>query len=410
MMRKLVLLLICLTGCFPLCAEEITNSLSRMVARAPQATPDAAARLAQVSHCLQGRSFCTVLTWVQAADYYNQAVQTMKQRKAKIQTYQATITPLANALKPSRKTYTPEEEQKALRKLVNHKFIFIGETHFQGVRQGVKRILSTIRTQNPSKRILLASEMAVTYAPTNALPFQKAGTHNEDIRPNNDESRFLLETVQQLNMDLLALDDRWLEQVYAPNGELIYPIKLGNYLIEVGDSNSQAHQIANSRYGYDVSAQPVLTIYALHDFFGGSWWGIEERNRQWTNYLKTIRDNYDIVVVYGGDGHFKTLDNVIASVPQRLGLKNYAHISVSKVPSPAEKAKMEERLRNTGSSPEITTEVNPYISYGKAPSVSALPVSVKRQNASLIRRAEELEKELGFYQDASLNIRIVLPQ
>ncbi len=408
MKKELSILTVCLLA-VNLGAMPLDAPLQRAAAKAQQQA--SLTELAQASRCLRDISACTVLDWPAAARYHSQAIPAVKERQGRIEQYKKLLTKLPT--NTHRHTpYTAENEKKALEKLKNHRFIFIGETHIHGIRPHVARLLKTIRQQNPGKRILLATEMLVTYSPTDELPFQKAGTTHPDIRPQGDDMNWILPLTKELNMDVLALDDRRLEQKYNSTGGFIYPVKLGNFIIDVDSSYREAVQIANSRYGQDISANPILMIYALHDFFGTSWWGVVQRNIQWTSYIKAVQKDYDVIVVYGGSGHLDTLEGV-PSVPQQLGLTDYALITLSKVPTDKERQQLETLVKNRSNGTKTVGEnyKQAFIQQESAPSVMhRYNAQIRKQHAQTISQAVALEKKLGVYNDKSLRLKMVFPQ
>ncbi len=390
-------------------AAELDAPLQRATAKAQQQA--SLTGLAQASRCLRDIKDCTVLDWPAAARYHSQAISSVKERQGLIKQYKQLLNKLPADTRHAT-PYTAENEKKALEKLKNYRFIFIGETHMDGIRPHIARLLQTIRRQNPDKRILLATEMLVTYAPTDGLPFQKARATNPDIRPQSGSMNWILPLTQELNMDVLALDDRWLEQKHNAQGGLVYPIKLGNFVIDVDSSYQEALQIANSRYGHDISANPVAVIYALHDFFGTSWWGVAQRNIQWTSYIKAMQTGYDVIVVYGGSGHFDTLEGV-PSISQQLGLTDYAFIALSKIPSDKERQEMQTTVKNRSNNTQLVGEnyKKAFIQQQSTPSIiHRYTPQVRKQHAATITQLTALEKKLGFYNDKSLRFKIVFPQ
>ncbi len=64
-----------------------------------------------------------------------------------------------------------------------------------------------------------------------------------------------------------------------------------------------------------------FTNQVIVSFFGNtilaSAWGMEQRNRQWAQRIKKVEKNYDIIIVWGGIGHFDAHNHAF-SVPMLL--------------------------------------------------------------------------------------------
>lgn len=363
--------------------------------------------LAQVSRCLQSRTFCTVIDWPTAAKYYADALQQSQQRQGKIQSYQQQRNKLFPPQSNTR-PYTPPNEQAALAKLNDYKFIFIGESHIDGIRPAVIRILKSVRNAHPDKRILLAAEGLIARAPNNIIPLEKFNIPRpQGLVAHIPSIDNVLKAAKNLHMDILALDDKWIEQKYNNQGGLVYPIKVGNFLVDADSYYGEVNQIAARYSGQDVSHNPVLTIYALQQFFLASSWGILQRNTQWKNYIHALQNQYDIIIVYAGKAHLNPFEK-IPSVAQLLNWKNYAFVTIDKVPNAQELEVLKKSYPVYNGNISHWFASKAQITYLPTPSIQGL-LKQKPQVAQIAAPLIALEKELGFYNDNSLQLEIVLP-
>ena len=133
-----------------------------------------------------------------------------------------------------------------------------------------------------------------------------------------------------------------------------------------------------------------------------------QRNTQWKNYIRALQNQYDIIIVYAGKGHLNPFER-IPSVAQLLNWKNYAFVDIDKVPNTQELEVLKKSyplLFNGDISHLFASKAQ--IIYLPTPSIQG---KVK-QNPKVAQTAAPLialEKELGFYNDNSLQLKIVLP-
>ena len=146
-----------------------------------------------------------------------------------------------------------------------------------------------------------------------------------DLQPSSQDQAALFALADELNMDILSLDDKWLEEMHAPNGKLIYPVKVGNFLVEADTNYGEVDQVIARTTS---STNPVMRLLHLRGFFLRSIWGIEQRNAQWARYLKALEANYDAIIVYAGEGHLDPLNEYTPALPQLLELTRYARLFV----------------------------------------------------------------------------------
>ena len=303
----------------------VPTALDRAVLTAPQNNP--LSRLIEIIGCLQQREKCTVLDWPAAARYYNQAQQAHQARKTLLQQYhqQRTALGLTNR-RPAEVPFKEEYIPGAVRQLPNVKFYFIGEVHKPEISALAHQLIRHIHQELPEhSRVLLATEFVLTYAgDEQAMPLRKP-KQITDLQPSSQDQAELFALADELNMDILSLDDKWLEEMHAPNGKLIYPVKVGNFLVEADTNYGEVDQVIARTTS---STNPVMRLLHLRGFFLRSIWGIEQRNAQWARYLKALEANYDAIIVYAGEGHLDPLNEYTPALPQLLELTRYARLFV----------------------------------------------------------------------------------
>ena len=235
--------------------------------------------------------------------------------------------------------------------LRNEKIIYIAEAinhDTKAAPQEVVKILKAVRKINPNAKILLATEFALWYNPIQeildfnntvqendsfafCLWFSQATTEDkkefgltedqikklqEECKPFLDflkqgeelkryasapllksagqKSYFLelesyspvFKTADEQKIDLLALDDYVTHK--TENEDIL--IKVGRYMIKV-PKNVSIPNLGTDR------------VSSIHNFICFSSWGVSERTADWANRIRAVMDNYDIVIVYAGDGH-----------------------------------------------------------------------------------------------------------
>ena len=196
-------------------------------------------------------------------------------------------------------------------KLTKHKkYIYIAETSAHELPSIIKegqRILRQVRQANPGARILLALEMAVLVDQGNPplLPYDAPNASVYIV----DEYAGLADTARRNDIDILALEDHLILSTNTPK---TYLAKVGDYAVRF---NTTANYVKNFVRGYEKEAQqyPALVV---QDLLARSDWGVLQRNKQWVNYIRTVENFYDIIIVYAGDGHLNVEDK--SSVPNLL--------------------------------------------------------------------------------------------
>lgn len=290
-----------------------------------------------------------------------------------------------------------------------YKFIFIGENHLPGIVPAVVRALQTIRNEHPKARILLASEFITTFAPLHAVPFQKAGTQNPHFQQPLANYPLVFQAAEQLNMDVLSLEDTWIEGPINGFARWRYPTKVGNYLVDADENTPQIAPLVQRALQKDPAQGPLDVIGMLHDSLLSTAWGIAQRNAQWTNYIAALQQNYDYVIIYGGKGHFLPTSSTIP-VPQLLGLKQYALINLAKVPTPQEQTWLDQitQQRNP-SAGKVELENTPGIIYQSSRYIQGTQHH-QQQYAAQLRQLQHLETNLGFAGQTPFEVKITLPQ
>ena len=254
--------------------------------------------------------------------------------------------------------------------VAGQKIIYIGEMHnTQNTIPEVVTILQTVRDANPKARILLATEFLVwspnilsTQMPSlmsSYLEYSRllaSGTLSpkakeevqKDLENINDLLRKdrtkintlallkkadkptellfsadyapVLETADRLKIDQLALED------FVFSMEAPYVAKVGGTLVRAEKKDRIPSYDNNS----ETSFFELLAI---------SPWGVRERNREWARRIKAVESLYDVIVVYGGMGHFT--DTYSFDLPPLVGIKDYASISLlSYVPQSEEELQL----------------------------------------------------------------------
>ncbi len=393
-------------------AMDLSTPLLRRWAGHPIKQPAYLAQLIQAASCLyKGRSACQVITWEQAQAFMTQATEQAARRQALIQSYKALRASLPLKSQAKRMDYSLEQEITIFNQAAAYKFIFIGETHLEGIRPAVVRALHTIRKKNPSARILLASEFINTLAPAGALPFQRAGTYNRFFQPPSANYPLVFQAAEKLHMDVLSLDDVWIESPLNGYKEWRFPTKVGNYLVDARADTPQLQELARYVLGPKLSNDPLKIVGTLHDFFFNTSWGIMQRNEQWARYIAALKDSYDIIIVYSGKGHLE-LDAKLKPVPQLLELTQYAYVELAKVPNSQEQAWVNRitKQRNHNST-GVTLEKEASITYWDVPSINyQVSQAEKSQYKQTITQLQNWEAALGFANVNSLEATIVLPQ
>ncbi len=406
-MKKLWALIAIGTLCTQTWAADLSALISHNIAK--QSTSLAVGpldKLLQAAACLyQGRKACQVISWDNAERLIKQTQQKAGQRQALLQQYQN----LHNSLALSQGTQAPyqlEQEKTIFQQAAKTKFIFIGESHLPGVAPAVVRALRTIRQIKPNARILLASEFAVTFAPFQAVPFQKAGTQNRYFKDPQLSYQAVFQAAEQLKMDVLSLDDAWIEAPVNGRKEWGFSAKVGNYLVNANYATAQIQDLGRIAGGIQ-KVDPLQIVGMVHDYFSASPWGWEQRNLQWAKYIAAMQANYDVIIIYGGSSHFEPTTGIVA-VPQLLKLTTYTYIELDKVPTPQEQAQIDQvsRQRNPQAG-KAQLAPRAKIAY-RTP--FAGNVQAKPGQEAAFAQLRNLEKQLGFEGINPYIVQIILPQ
>lgn len=235
--------------------------------------------------------------------------------------------------------------------LRNEKIIYIAEGMNHDTKaapQEVVKILKAVRKINPNAKILLATEFALWYNPIQeildfnntvqendsfafCLWFSQATTEDkkeiglteDKIKKLQEECKPLLDFLKQVEgleryasapllkragqksyfwelesyspvfktadeqkIDLLALDDHVIQE--TENKDIL--IKVGRYMVKVPEDIS-------------IPDLGVGRASSLANFIKISSWGAAERTADWANRIRSVMGNYDIILVYAGNGH-----------------------------------------------------------------------------------------------------------
>lgn len=120
----------------------------------------------------------------------------------------------------------------------------------------------------------------------------------------------------ELNIDQLALDD----EVVGGWGEDL-AVKVGEFVVWSSPTDRIPQWESLAEQSPDKETDRVA---ALSQVTKVSPWGVRERNNDWARRIKILRPFYDIVIVYGGSGHF---DNTkYLDVQTQVGENNFTQI------------------------------------------------------------------------------------
>ena len=215
-------------------------------------------------------------------------------------------------------------------KLAGSKFIILGEGANHGEEIQLEesfRLLESIRKANPQARILLAEEHAETMVSCNQpleskeclwpSPFRAARSQNDNITISH-EYKPVLALLDRLGIDLLALDS-----TYVGGLDYIPTLQVGNKAIPIIISENPLFNDGMTPKILEAYGEKDLD-YALDivlDFILRSPWGVVQRNRQWTRYIRAAEPYYDIIIVWAGTGHTAFGPNTITEEISRWGNK-----------------------------------------------------------------------------------------
>lgn len=263
--------------------------------------------------------------------------------------------------------------------LQNEKLIYIAESNNHDTKsapQEVAKILRAVRKINPTAKILLAAEFARWFFPLNEInllqehleyyssccgyfksltpekkaeycqlqklsieevekhcqefgryleeekeflaPFSSAPLLKKARDPfyfvSNKEYAPVSQTADEQRIDLLALDDHVIET--TQQGDI--GVKVGKFWVEVPKKVS-IPQITSDR---EEDLSNLLKV---------SSWGVFERTRDWAQRIKAVLPEYDVVLVYAGDGHLDF--TYFTDLQPLVGAKPFMNISLSPLES-----------------------------------------------------------------------------
>lgn len=271
-----------------------------------------------------------------------------------------------------------------------HKFIFIAEhiTHNSAAApQEVINILAAARKARPNAKILLAQEFLTWEGEKNTSLLKQAG------HPSNLKSYYpqVSKAADRLGIDQLALDD----SVFAGDEEQrLVSVKVGKYFITVKPSDKLPPlNIESCSWFYSRWA-------ALEQLAGASPFGVLERNRQWAKRIKAVEKNYDLILVYAGNGHMNT--TYFVDLPPLLGTGDYANINLFPFDEHAMEAVKEyEDLDARREEAKITD--GQHISREKQKGYDKLPSETKQ-------KVEEVTKTLPNWENSKLPLWLYITQ
>jgi len=193
------------------------------------------------------------------------------------------------------------------------KYVYIAESGAHNThtmpQEGV-RILKQVRAANPKARILLALEMAMLTEQVRSPLLSFRRTENPDYVYILPEYLALSDTAKSLQIDSLALDDFF---AFKTTPADTYLVKMGAYAVRFNTTDPLIQEFTRE-YGPEYTDDPVGVVY---DVLSRSSWGVQQRNNQWVRYIQAVKDSYDIIIFYAGNGHL--LPSISYSVPNLIG-------------------------------------------------------------------------------------------
>ena len=180
--------------------------------------------------------------------------------------------------------------------LGNEKFLFLGETisGTPSTLQAVQDALHTLREQFPDKHILLATDF-VQNTRLDMPTLRKAGQSSELLQ------RYPLFSIADAeNVDILALDDH------------IFAVEKGTPILKVGPQYIEFYEVAPEKKNELVntiqgkSTEGMNFLLLMEQLMKSSIYGIVKNNIQWTERIRSLRNNYDLIVVYTSTNHLLT--------------------------------------------------------------------------------------------------------
>lgn len=197
-----------------------------------------------------------------------------------------------------------------------HKYIFISEDISHDTKsapQEVINILKAARKARPNAKILLAQEFLIWTGESNDSLLKKPG-QNSELYSNYPE---VTQVADKLGIDQLALDDA---PYYADDKNVF--VKLGKFLVEVTPQDKLP------LLSYTECDDPLYNRWdSAEQFIAISPFGVLERNYQWARRIKAVEKNYDLILVYAGNGHLsRTYSN---DLPTLLKCQDFANIALA---------------------------------------------------------------------------------
>ena len=195
-----------------------------------------------------------------------------------------------------------------------HKYVFIAESishETASAPQEVINILKAARKARPNDKILLAQEFLTWDGDEHTSLLKKAGKESK-LESGYPEVTLLAD---ELGIDQLALDDG----LYMADEKQV-AVKIGKYIVWVTPQDKLPllkYKGCDALYTRWASASQLI---------GVSPFGMAQRNKQWTRRLKAVEDNYDLILVYAGNGHIGP--NKLNNVQTLLNCKDFANIEL----------------------------------------------------------------------------------
>lgn len=221
---------------------------------------------------------------------------------------------LAKPLPHPAKTHRGDVDYKKL--LAGEKLVYVSEAishDTPSAQEEMAKILRAAREANPGAKILLASEFLVWDNRSDNLPglskypgifqqelnnihfptlLKKAGRTDSDLK---DRYPAVTQAADAAGIDQLALDDF----IIGVDEKHKTAIKIGNTVVWAR-INDKLPQIFSRR---DIRDSFSRSVYNLEQTLGASPWGVRERNREWARRIKAVLPEYDMIIVYAGNGH-----------------------------------------------------------------------------------------------------------
>jgi len=176
----------------------------------------------------------------------------------------------------------------------------------------VKRVLYDIQQKakqvKPDAHILLALEFG--YMLDSVVPMRFAGQENKFMYLSSPYDE-LLSVTDHLGIDVLALENWFFG---TDKDSAISFFRLGNYILLMNSEEYPGFMREGDK--------PTLDEWSrFSGFVNMSSFGMRLRNEQWANYINAVKRFYDIIIVYGCNGHIYSGFTVRKDVPTLVGEK-----------------------------------------------------------------------------------------